>query len=217
MRASSRWAGARSARVAGSSGGVVARVASIRYGPIADQRATGPSRGCAAAARAAAQAWDQASASPAVPRRGSAIPAVAAAVSRGSSRAATVSAGVSASAERSLTSTASPGGPGDGATHTAAAPATEPGASAAHGVRHTTVCRPSPSGPRAERSAASAISRSQPRPAVRAVRNSRERSAPALASCASSTPIRSATSMAEASAAGPGPSPDPGSGSRSHT
>ncbi|ARX86660.1 hypothetical protein SMD44_06132 [Streptomyces alboflavus] len=87
----------------------------------------------------------------------------------------------------------------------------EPGA--CQGATHTRACGPSARGPSAVCSAATVMSRCQPRSAVRAARNSRVRSAPARTSSASSAPIRAATSMAAVSCASVGP----GSSSSSHT
>ncbi|CAM5497184.1 hypothetical protein STANM309S_00338 [Streptomyces tanashiensis] len=117
---------------------------------------------------------------------------------------------------RSRTRTArdSPESP-SGSTATAAAPGTDriEGASPCQGVTQATVCRPSALGPRATRSAATAMSLCQPRPAVRTAANSRERSASARSSSARRPPIRVATSIAAVSWAGVGP----GSASSSQT
>lgn len=87
------------------------------------------------------------------------------------------------------------------------------GGSSGHGVTHTTVCSPVASGPSASCSAATAMSRCQPRPAVSTAPNSRDGSLPARASSASSAPIRAATSIAALSCSSVGP----GSASSSHT
>ncbi len=171
---------------------------------MAAHSATGPNRVSAAAARAAADASCQASASSASPRRGTAIPAVAAVPAVVRSRSAAVSAGSRTSCDRRRTSAASagdPARPGEVAPDRAAADGTvrTEGGSSGHGVTHTTVCSPSASGPSASASAATAMSRCQPRPAVRTAPNSRDRSVPARASSESSAPIRAATSIAASS------------------
>ncbi len=137
-----------------------------------------------------------------------------------SSRAAAVSAGAGTSVARSRISSARLWAAAPhGTVHTAVACGTvradgaSSGSADGQGATHTTACGPSPRGPRAVRSAATAMSRCQPRSAVSTVRNSRVRSAPACASSASSAPIRAATSMAAVSCSADGP----GSSSSSQT
>lgn len=202
---------------------------SRRYGPMSDHSATGPSRGSARAARAAADASCQTVPSSARPVRGSPRPAATcappflggrAAGASFSSRAAAACAAVRTSGERSRTSTARlcPDAP-HGTVHSAVACGTvrtdgaSSGSAEGHGATQTTVWTPSARGPRAVRSSAIAMSPCQPRSAVSAARSSRLRSAPCCASSASSAPIRAATSIAAVSCWSVGP----GSSSRSQT
>ena len=185
---------------------------SSRYGPIAAQSATGPSRSSARAARAAASASRHAGSSAATPRRGALTPAVAPEPGGRSRRPAAARAGSSPSMPRSRTSAARAVLRGrrraparrraartgrhlrPPADVRAASGAVVPGDDRDHRQRA------GPAAPSASRSSAGGLLRASRRSSPpSSSRSSSPVRASARASAASSAPIRDATVIADAS------------------